>query len=223
MIKLPKSLTTVTPFSKLLAGILFFTFIISAFFAGMKYQAMMDLSKYQQSNLVTAKPSPTPTPDPTANWKTYISQKFGFSIKYPSSWVVKNNLSQDPYIYIDSDIKASWGNPPSDNNSGIVFYVFIAQALNPTNKQFKDLVTQDLSNDLKNIFTYTQDKIGQYIVYETDKLPSAYGALNAYITLDDSKYITVGLAPYDKVKPPNNQNKVLPLFNQILSTFKFTQ
>lgn len=65
MIKLPSSLTTVTPFSKLLAGILFITFIISAFFAGMKYQRTISLIAYQQANLVTATPSPIPTPTPT--------------------------------------------------------------------------------------------------------------------------------------------------------------
>ena len=61
MIKLPQSLTTVTLFSKLLAGILFFIFIITAFFAGMKYQTMTDLIKHQQANFITTKPSPTPT------------------------------------------------------------------------------------------------------------------------------------------------------------------
>lgn len=59
--KLPASLTTVTRFSKFLAIILFFTFIITGFFAGMKYQAMLDLTAYQQSNLTTVTPLPTPT------------------------------------------------------------------------------------------------------------------------------------------------------------------
>lgn len=73
--KLPQSLVTVTPFSKLLAGILFIVFIILAFFTGMKYQAATDLIKYQQSNLVIVKPSPTPTsisaPIPTCKVYTY--------------------------------------------------------------------------------------------------------------------------------------------------------
>lgn len=62
MIKLPSSLTTVTQFSKLLAAILFIAFIILAFFAGMKYQGIIDLTQYQQDNFVTTRPSPTPTP-----------------------------------------------------------------------------------------------------------------------------------------------------------------
>jgi len=29
----------------------------------------------------------TPTPDPTADWKTYVNTSFNFTIKYPQSWV----------------------------------------------------------------------------------------------------------------------------------------
>lgn len=82
MAKLPSSLTTVTLFSKILAGILFFTFIISAFFAGMIYQGKKDLSAYQQSNVIT---KPSSTPNPTANWKTYTNAKYGFEFKYPAT------------------------------------------------------------------------------------------------------------------------------------------
>lgn len=50
MTKLPSSLTTVTRFSKLLAGILFIILLLTAFVAGMKYQGMAN----------STKPSPTP-------------------------------------------------------------------------------------------------------------------------------------------------------------------
>jgi hypothetical protein len=59
--RLPQSLTTVTLFSKTLAGIIFTVFVFVAFLMGTKYQAGVDLIRYQQFNLVTAKPSPTPT------------------------------------------------------------------------------------------------------------------------------------------------------------------
>ncbi|KKU03139.1 MAG: hypothetical protein UX06_C0045G0005 [Candidatus Giovannonibacteria bacterium GW2011_GWA2_45_21] len=32
------------------------------------------------------------TSDETANWKTYTNTKYGFEIKYPSTWKLKNNL-----------------------------------------------------------------------------------------------------------------------------------
>src|ERR1700749_1722129 len=43
--KLSKSLTTVTPFSKTLALAMFIIFPIGAFFWGMNYQAMIDATK----------------------------------------------------------------------------------------------------------------------------------------------------------------------------------
>lgn len=40
--------------------------------------------------------TPSTTPDPTSSWKTYINQKGGFSFKYPSNYVVKENLTSVP-------------------------------------------------------------------------------------------------------------------------------
>jgi len=46
----------------------------------------------------TISPTPIPTLDPTANWKTYNNQKYGFSFKYPSTWVTQF-LTLEPYLY----------------------------------------------------------------------------------------------------------------------------
>jgi hypothetical protein len=105
MIKFPASLTTITPYSKLLAGILFIALIITAFFAGMKYQAMTDFIKIQQSNLITAPPSPTP--DPTANWKVYRDEKYGFEINYPKDW--KKNEDFSGIIFSESEPASGQG------------------------------------------------------------------------------------------------------------------
>jgi len=34
-------------------------------------------------------PISTPTPDPTANWKTYVNNKYNYSIKYPEDWILQ--------------------------------------------------------------------------------------------------------------------------------------
>lgn len=52
--KLPKSLTRVTTFSKLLAVFIIFAFIVSAFYAGIMFQ-----QKYS-SQLLSVTPTPTP-------------------------------------------------------------------------------------------------------------------------------------------------------------------
>jgi len=40
--------------------------------------------------ITTVSPSPIPTIDPTANWKIYSNQLYGFSFKYPSEWAYEN-------------------------------------------------------------------------------------------------------------------------------------
>lgn len=42
----------------------------------------------------TLSPSPTSTPDPTANWKIYTSSEFGFTFKYPQDWDVKKETPE---------------------------------------------------------------------------------------------------------------------------------
>lgn len=49
--KLPKSLTTVTWFSKLIAIIIFFLLLIGMFYAGMQYQSMQDQIKNPEKYL----------------------------------------------------------------------------------------------------------------------------------------------------------------------------
>ncbi len=65
--KLPKSMTTVTPFSKILALSMFIIFPICAFVWGMNYQAMIDATKSPpvliEYKLVHPTPLPSQAPD----------------------------------------------------------------------------------------------------------------------------------------------------------------
>ncbi|MDP3941074.1 MAG: hypothetical protein Q8Q49_02065 [bacterium] len=49
--KLPKELTTVTPLSIILSGIYFIFFVILAFYLGMQYQQLKDLTEAQRINI----------------------------------------------------------------------------------------------------------------------------------------------------------------------------
>lgn len=40
---------------------------------------------------------PSPTTDPTANWKTYTNTTHGFSFKYPSDWILNSEGDGDQY------------------------------------------------------------------------------------------------------------------------------
>ena len=114
MDSLPKSLTTVTTFSKLIALFLFILLPFTGLFIGMRYQeklAGLSLEKSKTACTMEAKVCPDGTsvgrsgpncefapcppgqrasgpaaPDPTANWKTYENREFGFQFKYPNNF-----------------------------------------------------------------------------------------------------------------------------------------
>ncbi len=57
-------------------------------------------STSQISSSPTLSVVPSPVVDPTADWKTYSSEQFGFTIRYPTEWQVQeshNPVKQAPY------------------------------------------------------------------------------------------------------------------------------
>lgn len=96
--------------------------LLLIFAAGGTYLALNSKPKPQPyvSKIIPTS-APTPTPDPTANWKTYRSKSFRFSIKYPPTWSIKTELGNlggkntENTLINDSEINRS-------NNSRISIY-----------------------------------------------------------------------------------------------------
>lgn len=76
--KLPKWLTTVTPFSKYLAMLLFIILPIAGFYLGMQYQDKITLNKSTTSSIKITSASQH------ENWKTYRNNSLGYAFNYPS-------------------------------------------------------------------------------------------------------------------------------------------
>lgn len=140
----------------------------------------------------------TPSNAAISNWKTYTNTKNNFSIKYPSSWTEKGQVADNTLVYLHAD--ESFGEGPEP----IQYYVWIYS--------YNKLPSAKL----------TKESIGTYTVYKTDELPSRSGALAAFITKDEKTYIAISITPYDVKQPYTSQNKYVNIFNQMLSTFQFT-
>ena len=121
--KLPKWLTTVTPFSKALAMILFIALPFVGFYLGAQYQEKTIPSLVEFRTIPTPTPtfhrtiltlSPTPTPIQTDSSTTdlkngntlYENKTFNFSFEYPSSWKLVEqpqlNSAEDFHVYVTS-------------------------------------------------------------------------------------------------------------------------
>lgn len=88
---LPKSVTSVTPFSKFLALIFFVMLPFLGFFFGMAYQQQVDSLPQESVPSEYSNPSPTPTPLKdldTSGWKTFRSTEYKYELKIPSNWGV---------------------------------------------------------------------------------------------------------------------------------------
>lgn len=95
---LPKSLTTVTTFSKILAATLFISFPLIGFYFGMAYQKNIDIISSEIKNEAErneiAKPTPTPhiiiSPNKTG-WNRYVSKNLDYYIDYPATYGYGND------------------------------------------------------------------------------------------------------------------------------------
>jgi len=186
---------------------------------------------FSPSSQKTSVPSPTPSPiltepispttDPTADWKTYINDKWGYSFKYPSNWFLNNDaVSEHPWP-LDGSFDPKYDFQQTYN---VIFtYIYPNQVwLEMTNSAFFDSLSKINLNETgnvgdnkgKKIFTgNTQDNF-TYEIFEIDatEKEEPYKAIEAYI-LNGQKLAKMTLISY-------NQQGIL-LFNQILSTFKF--
>lgn len=219
--KLPKWLTTVTPFSKALAMILFILLPFAGFYLGMKYQQQISVSvsnnNLSQSNaLPTPMPTSTvtimPSPDPlissaSAGWLTFTSPRKDYSINFPANWIYK--LS--PNAVTDINIQKPFGSGFSEFTPA----VWISKSINKTNADFLTFVTGGNSNIEKNI-KVTDKQIGDYNVKEVVGLPSQMGEIDVYFPLNSDSFIDVAFTPY----PPAEYTQDFNIFQNMLSSFK---
>lgn len=201
---------------KLIAFAFLIIFIVLVIFlSGYIFAKNQTSKQITQTPSVTQTPSPSPTIDPTEDWKTYTNKEKGYSFKFPPSWTTRETEGS---VTVSSNIK--YPESPNDTEP-ITYWVFTEYLDNPKKLEFKDLATNDYK-DLKDSFNYSSDNIKGNTAYRTTSLPSQLGCEWVYFPDKNNGLVGLVFCAYDKNKPFKGQDENYKIFNQILSTFKFT-
>lgn len=174
-----------------------------------------NIGQPQNSVITSSSPNTTPTPSPssisnlTDDWQTYDNTQFGFTFKYPQMWVLVDNVS--------------------GNASGMLS-VHQLNIFNPTReKDALPNITIEISKD--NLPEYTSPKTPTTDMIDgikTDRqsIPSdMQSAIEAEFFKKGVNNYRITLMYADQKQPEGKETynqAALTIFNQILSTFKFT-
>lgn len=164
---------------------------------------------------------PSPSSDPTANWKTYTNSKYGYLLQYPTSVTIGDPNDPANKIYTRFTIGRDqltiqhFDNPLKLNVRD--FY----------NKLFAESETEAKKNNYPSPQKPIQTQvitINDINVYQITTSTGERNALNTYITKDN---VVIDIS-FDKEDSGNANLSIdnlehARLFNQILSTFKFTK
>jgi hypothetical protein len=212
------ALTSKTPW--ILITLIVILLGLASYFGYQTYQLKQQLTIQQPtptpattvSNSPASTSTPIPTSDPTASWEVYTNSENGYSIKYPKFADGFTRLvcptEELTVTTTDTGNKTSPITMPSCERGGRYEFetkttAFIAPA--PEKTKYYDIVEEDIVvgglNAKRYTFTFTNIEDGPYPTWFT----------SVRINKNNKTY---EIYFSDKTK--------LALFNQILSTFKFT-
>lgn len=188
-----------------------------------------------QSTIQQQSPTPSPTTDNTANWKTYINNKYGFQLLYPPSWQVKEfDISQDsealfwllisPSPNNDRTILYPWKDLPSINDG---LHIIVTHKQNQENDLIRTGYNCNLENEgcvllFKRQPTKFLGLMANQSVAEFPDQPELYKSfgnkVQPYTYIIFNHQSNGWVVAYNYADFSGNHD---PLFEQILSTFRF--
>jgi hypothetical protein len=152
--------------------------------------------------------SSTPTSNPTADWKIYSNNAYGFSLRYPPSWTI--DTDDQNYIRLKSPNQTPEGQEP---NAGALFEIETNKSDDPVTLDELQAFTK--STDTLQVTSKTESVIQgkPAIFYKAKDLTSAE-IEGANVGLSNG-FLRILMKNYGK-KSADKQT-----LQQILSTFKF--
>jgi len=157
--------------------------------------------------------------DETANWKTYRNEEFGFEVKYPTNWKFREN-----YWRTDNSVPAAFTfeSPEKDSVYGGPAAQFVIMKYLKNDYEVLPLSSQTPNvenSSLEGLPVLRLVEINEKTGCGTGMEICPYFAVKNIRIYQESKRIELNLiiGGYDQQK-----NQVYsPIFDQILSTFKF--
>ena len=147
--------------------------------------------------------------DPTADWKTYANTQYGFETKYPSSWYIYNQNPADIFIQPDKEIP---GDIPGPHASAFEIKI---TAISQNSSLIDAFMNDFRKNGSSNLIDSSRQESLKIDNVEALKITTTCeglgcGAPEWYVIKNNYLYIFYSNLGYNEI------------FDQILSTFKFT-
>ena len=166
--------------------------------------------------------------DETADWKTYRNEEYGFEIKYPPYW----KISEDIDVGIGGTYRPDANRVTFPNsepvNIQIEYWTKLGEGMNTLQDWIearKDALTNPIRNfgGVVKVFEFKEENItldnlsAKKISVTNLSKGGKFRYIQIYAQRKEQMYEISTQIPFDQ------QNVALPIFNQMLSTFKFTE
>lgn len=158
---------------------------------------------------------PNPIINPTADWETYTSHLSPFSLKYPKSWPIETEIANPKCDTCVENIRFT-PNPIGGGSSIAVVLVFKDPRIK-TLDDYKNVIIQSDSSivNVQNAKVDSENALSYKLSGGIPPLP-----IIEYVVVNNGYYFIIRLENSDETNKDLVKNR--NIFNQILSTFKFT-